>query len=121
LRQSLAGRVNKAQLAFTGPAQMLAPRLLIRQLEQAQQKLNALSRLADSLHPEAPLKRGFARVTDADGKTIASREAAIAAGQVGLRFADGEVGAAVQGGSVPPRPAVPKSPKPVTNQGNLFG
>jgi exodeoxyribonuclease VII large subunit len=118
LRQSLAGRVNKAQLAFTGPAQMLAPRLLVRQAEQGQQRLNALARLADSLHPEAPLKRGFARVTDAAGKTIASREAAIAAGQVDLRFADGEVGALVQGGS--PRPAGAKSAKPVTNQGNLF-
>lgn len=120
LRQSLGGRVSKAQLAFAGPAQMLTPRLLVRQAEQGQQRLNALARLADSLHPEAPLKRGFARVTDANGKTIASREAAIAAGQVGLRFADGDVGALVQGGSPPPKPSTPKPAKPALNQGNLF-
>jgi exodeoxyribonuclease VII large subunit len=119
LRQSLVGRVNRAQLAFTGPAQMLTPRLLVRQVEQGQQRLNALARLADSLHPEAPLKRGFARVTDSEGKTIASREAAIAAGQVGLRFADGEAGATVEGGltpkSKPPKPSIS-----APNQGNLF-
>ena len=119
LRQSLVGRANKAQLAFTGPAQMLSPRLLIRQVEHGQQRLNAIARLADSLHPEAPLKRGFARVTDKDGKTIASRQAAMAAGHVGLRFADGEVGALVQGGNPPPKPAPRNSPT-VANQGNLF-
>ena len=120
LRQSLAGRVNRSQLAFAGPAQMLNPRLLIRQVEQGQQRLNAIARLADSLHPEAPLKRGFARVTDADGRTIASRDAAIAAGQVGLRFADGDVGALVQTSSPPPKSSARKTPS-VTNQGNLFG
>ena len=52
--------------------------------------------LQGSLHPEAPLKRGFARVTDASGKTIMSREAAIEAGKSALRFADGEVGATVK-------------------------
>jgi exodeoxyribonuclease VII large subunit len=120
LRQSLAGRVNRAQLAFAGPAQMLSARLLTRQLDVGQQRVSALARLMDSLHPEAPLKRGFARVTDGGGKTVASREAAIAAGQVGLRFADGEVGASVQGSSLPPKTAMPKPPKPAPNQGNLF-
>ncbi len=120
LRQSLLGRVNKAQLAFTGPAQMLHPRMLVRRVEQGQQRLDALARLAGSLHPEAPLKRGFARVTDADGKTIASSKAAIAATEVALRFADGTVGAVVDGGTPPPRAPTPKAPKPVTNQGNLF-
>ena len=120
LRQSLAVRINKAQLALAGPAQRLSPRLLVRQVEYGQQRLDALVRLADSLHPEAPLKRGFARVTDTNGKTIASREAAISAGHVGLRFADGEVGARVQGDNPPPRPPVTRPSTPVTNQGNLF-
>ncbi len=117
LRQSLRSRVGKAELALSGPFQMLHPRLLVRRIEQGQQRLDALARLAGSLHPEAPLKRGFARITDSDGKTIASREAAIAAGQVGLRFADGVVDALVEGSPPPPRP---KPPKPAPNQGNLF-
>jgi exodeoxyribonuclease VII large subunit len=120
LRQSLRTRVGKSELAFSGPAQMLHPRLLSRRLEQSQQRLDALARLASSLHPEAPLKRGFARVTDANGKTIMSRETAIAAGQVGLRFADGEVGATVDGCAPTPRQAGPKSSKHAPNQGNLF-
>ncbi|MBL0924789.1 MAG: exodeoxyribonuclease VII large subunit [Sphingomonadaceae bacterium] len=116
LRQSLRTRVGQAELAFSGPAQILQPRLLVRRLDQGQQRLDSLARLQGSLHPEAPLKRGFARVTDAKGLTVTSREAAIAAGHVNLRFADGEVGAAVDGG----RPASPKAPKPAPNQGNLF-
>ena len=92
----------------------------MRRVEQGQQRLDALVRLTGSLHPEAPLKRGFARVTGADGNTIASSKAAIAAGEVGLRFADGTVGAVIDGGKPPPRTLAPKPAKPVTNQGNLF-
>ena len=120
LRQSLRTRAGKAELAFSGPAQMLHPRLLARRVDQGQQRLDALARLAGSLHPEAPLKRGFARVTDAKGKTIFSREAAIRDGEVGLRFADGEVAATVHGGPVQHKPAVPKTQRPAPNQGNLF-
>ena len=126
LRQSLSHRVSQAQIAFTGPAQMLSPRLLERQLQQAQQRFDALARLASSLHPEAPLKRGFARVTGLDGKTISSRGAAIAAGRAVLRFADGAVDATIDGAG--PRPIAPKRDKipaksvPMGgNQGSLFG
>lgn len=119
LRQSLRTRVGKAEIAYSGPAMMLHPRLLTRRVEQGQQRLDALTRLAGSLHPEAPLKRGFARVTDADGKTIMSRAAAIKAGDVTLRFVDGEVGSVVHG-SAPPRTSTPKPNTPTVNQGNLF-
>ena len=119
LRQSLRTRVGKAEIAYSGPAMMLHPRLLTRRVEQGQQRLDALTRLASSLHPEAPLKRGFARVTDADGKTIMSRAAAIKAGDVTLRFVDGEVGSVVHG-SAPPRSPTPKPNTPTVNQGNLF-
>ena len=119
LRQSLRTRVGKAEIAYSGPAMMLHPRLLHRRVEQKQQQLDALTRLAGSLHPEAPLKRGFARVTDADGKTIVSRAAAVKAGDVTLRFVDGEVGSVVNG-SAPPRPSTPKATPSKGNQGNLF-
>ena len=120
LRQSLSRRVSQAQLAFTGPARMLNPRLLHRRVEQGQQRLDALARLTSNLHPEAPLKRGFARITDDKGKTISNVKAAIAAGHVALRFADGEVGAAVDGVVPAPRASAAKAAKPVMNQGNLF-
>ncbi len=119
LRQSLRTRVGKAEIAYSGPAMMLHPRLLHRRVEQKQQQLDALTRLAGSLHPEAPLKRGFARVTDADGKTIMSRAAAVKAGDVTLRFVDGEVGSVVNG-FAPPRPSTTKATPSKGNQGNLF-
>lgn len=119
LRQSLRTRIGQAEIAYSGPAMMLHPRLLHRRVEQKQQQLDALTRLAGSLHPEAPLKRGFARVTDADGKTIISRAAAVKAGDVTLRFVDGEVGSVVNG-SAPPRPSTPKATPSKGNQGNLF-
>ena len=119
LRQSLRTRIGQAEIAYSGPAMMLHPRLLHRRVEQKQQQLDALTRLAGSLHPEAPLKRGFARVTDADGKTIMSRAAAVKAGDVTLRFVDGEVGSVVNG-SAPPRPSTPKATPSKGNQGNLF-
>ena len=119
LRQSLRTRVGKAEIAYSGPAMMLHPRLLTRRVEQGQQRLDALTRLAGSLHPEAPLKRGFARVTDADGKTIMSRAAAVKAGDVTLRFVDGEVRSVING-SAPPRSSTPKPNIPTVNQGNLF-
>ena len=119
LRQSLRTRVGKAEISYSAPAMMLHPRLLNRRVDQGQQRLDALTRLAGSLHPEAPLKRGFARVTDADGKTIMTRGAAVKAGEVTLRFVDGEVGGLVNGGAAP-RPATPKPNKPPLNQGNLF-
>ena len=119
LRQSLLTRVGRAEIAYSGPAMMLHPRLLQRRVDQAQQRLDGLTRLAGSLHPEAPLKRGFARVTNADGKTIMTRDAAVEAGEVVLRFADGEVGSTVHG-ATSARPAPPKPAKPSINQGNLF-
>jgi exodeoxyribonuclease VII large subunit len=120
LRQSLRTRVAKAELAYSGPAQMLHPRLLVRRVDQGQQRLDALARLQGSLHPEAPLKRGFARVTDANGHTILSRDAAVRAGEVALRFADGEVGATVHGSTAIARTATARPAKPAPNQGNLF-
>src|SRR3546814_15835967 len=48
--------------------------------------------LAASLDPDRPLSRGFARVMDGD-RLVSSAAAAQAAGQVTLKFKDGEVDA----------------------------
>jgi exodeoxyribonuclease VII large subunit len=145
-----------ASVTFAAPANALNPRLLMRLVEakaqrlsaaripasalavrlaNSQSRLDAIARLAESLHPEAPLKRGFARVTDKTGKTIMNVAAARKAGHVGLRFADGDLGATVDGATVDPEIKAAqikaadtpgKSPEaagsPVVNvkQGNLF-
>lgn len=146
LIRGLERGVSGARIAFAGPANMINARLLLRgvgektarlsaarmphtllsnRLAQAQQRLDTLGRLAQNLHPEAPLQRGFARITGADGRTISTRLAAIAAGHVALRFADGEVGAVVDGADKPASPQAvtlrSKSPTKPVNQGNLFG
>jgi exodeoxyribonuclease VII large subunit len=85
--------------------------------------------LAQSLHPEAPLKRGFARVTDKTGKTISNMAAATKAGRVDLLFADGAVHALVEPSEAPLSAAKALKPKAapntanpnIANQGNLFG
>lgn len=138
LRRGLERRVDSTRLSFAGTAARLSPALLRRRLtvaqdrlashrlpqaqmarrvEQAQAKLDALARLASSLHPLAPLERGFAKISDSDGKTIMAADAAKAAGQVSIRFADGSVDAVVGGGA--PRPRSSKSTVP-TDQGGLF-
>jgi len=128
LANGLERSVSRARLAFAAPAGALKPGLLQRRLENDQRRLDTLGRLADSLHPEAPLARGFARVTGADGKTIAKVAAARAAGHVGLRFADGELGATIDGAIAAvstPKPKPQRKSKrpaaPKTNQGDLFG
>jgi exodeoxyribonuclease VII large subunit len=127
LVRALERRVARSALRFAAPAQALSPRLLdrlvsekasrlasarlstlpvTRRIDQGQQRLDGLARLAQSLHPEAPLKRGFARVTDQHGKTISDRDAAIDAKHVLLRFSDGEIAAMV--GDQPAFAALPK-------------
>jgi exodeoxyribonuclease VII large subunit len=143
LRRGLERRADAARVALAGPATRLNPALLTRQvsmrrerlaglrlpqavlqrrLSDAQGKLDSLARLADTLHPEAPLRRGFARVTGPDGRTLTSVEAAKAAGQVSIGFADGAVDAVVIGGSPVKRAASPKiAPSGAVPQQDLFG
>lgn len=138
LRRGLERRVENTRLSFAGTAARLSATLLRRrmalaqdrlaalrlpqtqlqrQLATAQNRLDSLARLAETLHPESPLKRGFARITQADGSTIASVDAARAAGQVSIRFADGSVDAVV--GRGPPR-SRPVKPAPPSTQTGLF-
>lgn len=140
LRRGLQRRADSAKIAFAGSAGRLGPALLRRRhalaqdrlarlrlpqsqlaarLTNAQARLDALGRLTDSLHPEAPLKRGFARVSDAVGRTISSAEAARVAGHVSIRFAESSVDAFVGAGAVS-RPKTTK-PSPSAAQTDLFG
>ena len=52
-------------------------------------------KMAELAHPERPLNRGFARVTNRAGETIFAADAARAAVELTLRFADGSVDASV--------------------------
>ncbi len=152
LVRGLERKVSSASVTFAAPANALSPRLLMRlveaksqrlmaarspvsvlttRLSNNQSRLDAIGRLAESLHPLAPLKRGFARVTDKTGKTIMNVAAARKAGHVGLRFADGDLGATVDPEIADPKikaadtiskpPSTSASPPANVKQGNLFG
>ncbi len=121
LLSSLVARKGE-QLA----AQRLPVIMLDRRAAEDKARLDALWRLAEQLHPDKPLSRGFARVTDRDGRTLTSGEAAQKAGALTLRFADKAVDAVVDVGESPTASPV-KSPRKAAvksvpeGQGSLFG
>ncbi len=78
----------------------LAPLLVTRPLGEKQAKLDSLARLAETLHPERPLQRGYAMVLDTDGHAVTSRASAQGKTALAIRFADGEL-AVVPAGTKP--------------------
>lgn len=76
----------------------LRPDYLTRVFHAQATAFDSLSRLFVSVNPDLPLQRGFARVMAGDHlvKRVAD---ARAAGAVSLHFADGTIGAVVEGGS----------------------
>ncbi|BAK64908.1 exodeoxyribonuclease VII large subunit [Sphingobium sp. SYK-6] len=100
----LDARVAHARQTLS--ATRLTPALLERRLADAHRQFDALWRLAQSLNPDAPLKRGFARVM-ANGALVRTSTEALAARHVMLKFADGEIAAVTGGdGAAPRAPAV---------------
>ncbi|HEX7874970.1 MAG TPA: exodeoxyribonuclease VII large subunit [Sphingobium sp.] len=79
----------------------LRPDYLRRVHEDRATAFDRLSRLFVSLNPDLPLQRGFARVM-AGGALVRSVVDAKRAGAVTLHFADGPVGATIDGGQASP-------------------
>jgi len=87
-------------------------------------RFSRVSRLFESLNPDRPLSRGFARVHAADGALIHAA-AELSSGQaVRLVFKDGDKGAVIDGTAAPApaaKPAAKSKPAPTpTSQGDLF-
>ena len=115
------------------------PPAMDRRLERAAERLTALDKLRQSLNPDGPLDRGFARVHHASG-ALARRGGDLAAGEaVRLVFRDGARSAVVDAaaGDLSSAPATPEPVKrspskprtgaaagpvvgPVSSQGDLF-
>ena len=97
LPRALGRRIADArgELAHAGGA--LRPAVLTMRLARAQDRLAQLWRLAEAVHPNRPLARGYARVETRDGRVVANVAQARAAGAVSLVFADGAVPARVEG------------------------
>ncbi|MFC3098420.1 exodeoxyribonuclease VII large subunit [Alteraurantiacibacter palmitatis] len=86
-------------------AARLVPALVQRPLVERQARLAALARLAQQLHPERPLARGYAMVLDSAGHAVTSRASASRQAQLAIRFADGDLSVVPAG---PKRPALPR-------------
>jgi exodeoxyribonuclease VII large subunit len=99
-------------------AERLGPALQ-GQIARKADKLDAVSKLFDSLSYKSVLKRGFALVRDADGQPLNSADAVLDGQALVLEFADGKADAT--GGRIGTRPRVAK-PKLVVaeEQGALF-
>ncbi len=121
LPRSLASRASYARADLNGVAPRLRPELLSDRIARAGDQLHSLWRLAELAHPERPLKRGFARVTSRDGRTLVNASDARDAHSLTLHFADGSVAASVDGNGRP-KPAVErKARRPyVAPQPGLF-
>jgi exodeoxyribonuclease VII large subunit len=83
-----------------------------RRLDRAGDGLVALEKLRQSLDPNRPLQRGFARVHHADGRLARLGAELVPGDAVQLVFVDQAVGAVVDGG--------PRSPAEATKRGRVY-
>jgi exodeoxyribonuclease VII large subunit len=88
------------------------PAVLDRIAARAAERLAGLERVLTQLDPDAPLQRGYARVTADDGRTLVDRVAAKGEPRLTLHFRDGTLDVSpVEGAPSPPGPARAR-PKP---------
>lgn len=109
----------RAGLAFTPIASRLKP-AFDRSTDKKTQALSNVVKLLDTLGHKSILKRGFALVTDTNGKLIRSTTSVANGDALNLELADGKLGAIAT--ERPPKPGKPKPAKPDTddNQSSLF-
>ena len=97
LGRGLEHRVTRARGQLDRITGALRPAMLDQRLASARDRLDRTGRLLVSLDPDAPLKRGYARVSGRlNDAVIGSAEAARSAGAVTLHFSDGTVDARVE-------------------------
>ena len=116
----LERNLREAQRALAG--QKLAPALVERPLAERRERLAALGRLAEQLHPDRPLARGYVRVTDAEGRTITDRAGAAREAALTLKFRDGDLDVSTGGAAAPSTPRrKPARSRTAPKQEDLFG
>ena len=107
LPRALGMRAGAARGEYNSVAPRLRIESLVDRVRTGHERLESLWRLAELAHPDKPLRRGFARITGAGGQLITSAGQARREGRVQLHFADGEVGATVDGAAIRPvKPAL---------------
>ena len=97
LPRALGARAGHARADMNLVAGRLRRDLVDRKIERLSERLAAAWKMAELVHPDRPLERGFARITSRDGRTLTSAQAAREARLLTLRFGDGAVDATVDG------------------------
>jgi len=120
LRRALADRANKARHVLQDDRHRLSAPLLQANWRNASQRLAALERVMRSLDPDSVLQRGYARVTDATGRTLTSAAAAGREAVLTLRFRDGNLGVVPDNGQRNPPKKRSAAPTPATEQPKLL-
>ncbi|HVM21898.1 MAG TPA: exodeoxyribonuclease VII large subunit [Sphingomicrobium sp.] len=119
LPRSLAARAGNARADLNLVAGRLRRELLDQRLARLSDRLAAAWKMAELVHPDRPLARGFARVTARNGMTLTRAREAREERYLRLHFGDGTVDASVDGPS--PRTVEPKRRKPyIAPQPGLF-
>ena len=91
----LAARLSQSRARLS--ATRLDPRLVVRPMAEARDRLDRLWRVAATLHPDRPLEHGYARIETRTGKLVTSGAVARKAGALTLVFArDDRVDARVE-------------------------
>ena len=111
LPRSLGARAGAARADLNLIAGRLRPELIDQRIVRLTERLGAAWKMAELVHPERPLSKGYVRVTSRDGRTLTHVADARAAQHLTLRFGDGSVDASVDGASSP-RTVEPKRRKP---------
>jgi exodeoxyribonuclease VII large subunit len=118
LRRGLADRASKARERLIDRGGKLSVPLLRSNLRHARERLATLERVMRSLDPDSVLQRGYARVTDAGGRTLTSAANARKEPALTLRFRDGPLDVVPAGAA--PRPSRPKAVPPSGEQPKLL-
>jgi exodeoxyribonuclease VII large subunit len=115
LPRALGARTGHARADLNAVAPRLRSALLTNRIERATEKLAAMWKMAELVHPDRPLSKGFARITSRAGKTLTRAADAIAERLLTVHFADGAVDAAVGGAAreSASEPALPVEPSRV--------
>lgn len=102
LPRSLGARAAHARADLNAIAPRLRSELLSDRVSRAGERLDALWKMAQLVHPDRPLTKGFARVTARDGQTLTTATASYAARELILHFEDGKVYAVAGDENCPP-------------------
>ena len=118
LPRSLGARAGAARADLNLVSGRLRRDLIDQRIARLSEKLSAAWKMAELVHPERPLSKGYVRVTSRDGRTLTRASEAREAQLLTLHFGDGGLDASVDGSRAP---VEPKRRKPyIQSQPGLF-